>query len=205
MAGINEVGLTLTQSIAIMSRANLGLLAYEIKHIHRDLQWGGNFGDALIRFENRIRTAMIARIVTLITKASVMSSSISELLRIAAADARMAEYLKRDRLSEMFIYTAIIYLSFFVFIFVVGTVSTQFLAVLANQSKEGLSMAGPLSNIGAMPLDTIKRLLFHTCLLQGLFSGLIAGLMGESSIKAGVKHSCILIIVALISFNFLLR
>jgi len=202
MAGINEVGLTLTQSITIMARANLGILAYEIRHIQRDIMWGANFSDALIRFEMRVRTALIARTVTLITKASTMSSSISDLLRIAADDARMTEVLKRDRLSEMFIYTAIVYLSFFVFIFVIGVISTQFLAVLANQSQEGLSMAGPLSSVGKMSLTTLDRILYHTCLVQGLFSGLIAGMMGESSIKAGIKHSCILIIAALLAFNF---
>jgi flagellar protein FlaJ len=63
-------------------------------------------------------------------------------------------------------------------------------------------MAGPLANVGAMSLITLDRILYHTCLVQGLFSGLIAGMMGESSIKAGVKHSCILIIVALIAFNY---
>jgi flagellar protein FlaJ len=201
MAGINEVGLTLTQSISIMAKANLGILAYEIRHIQRDILWGANFSDALIRFELRIRTALIARTVTLITKASTMSSSISDLLRIAADDARMSELLKRDRLSEMFIYTAIVYLSFFVFIFVIGVISTQFLTVLAEQSKEGLSMAGPLANVGTLSLSVLDRILYHTCLVQGLFSGLIAGMMGESSIKAGVKHSCILIICGLLAFN----
>ena len=203
MAGINEVGITLTQSISVIARANMGILGYEINRIHRDIEWGANFSDALIRFEHRVRTALIARTVTLITRAATMSSSIASLLRIAANDARMSENLRRDRFSEMFIYTAIVYLSFFVFIFVIGVINTQFLTVLAAQSKEGLSMAGPLSNLGATSLITMDRLLYHICLIQGLCSGLMAGLMGESSIKAGVKHSCILIIGALIAFNFM--
>jgi len=82
-------------------------------------------------------------------------------------------------------------------------ITTQYLTVLAEQSKEGLAMAGPLSNIGSTSLVTIDRLLYHICLIQGLCSGLMAGLMGESSIKAGVKHSCVLIIGALIAFNFM--
>jgi len=203
MAGINEVGITLTQSIAVIARANMGVLGYEISRIHRDIEWGANFSDALIRFEHRVRTALIARTVTLITRASTMSSSISSLLRIAANDARMSENLRRDRFSEMFIYTAIVYLSFFVFIFVIGVISTQFLSVLAEQSKEGLAMAGPLASLGSTSLATMNRLLYHICLIQGLCSGLMAGLMGESSIKAGVKHSCALIIVALLAFYFM--
>jgi len=203
MAGINEVGITLTQSISVISRANMGVLSYEINRIHRDIQWGSNFSDALIRFERRVRTALIARTVTLITKAATMSSSIASLLRIAANDARMSENLRRDRFSEMFIYTAIVYLSFFVFIFVIGVIDTQFLTVLAKQSTEGLSNAGPLANLGSTSLFSMDRLLYHICLIQGLCSGLMAGLMGESSIKAGVKHSCILIIGALLAFNFM--
>ncbi len=203
MAGINEVGLTLTQAISIMARANLGNLGYEIKHIQRDISWGANFSDALIRFEFRVRTALVARTVTLITRAAAMSSAIGDLLRIASSDARMTEYLKRDRFSEMFIYTAIVYLAFLVFIFVIGIINTQFLSVLAEQTKSGVTMAGPLSGVGTMSLVSLDRVLYHICLVQGLFSGLIAGMMGESSLKAGVKHSCILIIIAMTVFNFI--
>ena len=91
------------------------------------MDWGANFSDALIRFEQRISTASIARTVTLITKASEMSGQIGEVLAIAASDAKMSETLKKERLSEMFIYTAIVYLSFFVFLYVVAVLDTQFL------------------------------------------------------------------------------
>ena len=55
MAGINRVGLTMAQAIGIMVNTNLGLLSYEIRRIKRDMDWGANFSDALIRFEQRIR------------------------------------------------------------------------------------------------------------------------------------------------------
>ena len=124
MAGINQVGLTIAQAISIMVNTNLGLLSYEIKRIKRDMDWGANFTEALIRFEERISTPAIARTVTLITKASEMSGQIGEVLTIAASDAKMSETLKKERLGEMFIYTAIVYLSFLVFLFVVGVLST---------------------------------------------------------------------------------
>jgi flagellar protein FlaJ len=97
-----------------------------------------------------------------------------------------------------------VYLSFFVFIFVVGVLTTQFLPVLANISTQGLPTTGALSGIGSIPIATFKRLLYHACLVQALFSGLIAGQMGESSLAAGVKHACILLVISLITFNFIL-
>ncbi len=127
MSGINQAGLTIAQAIAIMVNTNLGLLSYEIRRIKRDMEWGANFTEALMRFEQRVSTSSIARTVTLITKASEMSGQIGEVLSIASSDAKMTEVLKKERLAEMFIYTAIVYLSFFVFLFVVGVLTTQFL------------------------------------------------------------------------------
>ena len=204
MAGINRVGLTIVQAIGIMVNTNLGLLSYEIRRIKRDIDWGVNFSDALIRFEQRISTPSIARTVSLITKASEMSGQIGEVLAIAGSDAKMSETLKKERLADMFIYTAIVYLSFFVFLFVVAVLATQFLPVLANIGGSGLSSAGALSAIGSVPVKSFDRLLYHAVLIQALFSGLIAGQMGESSLSAGVKHSCILLIIALITFNFVI-
>lgn len=204
MAGINQVGLTIAQAIAIMVNTNLGLLSYEIRRIKRDMEWGANFTEALVRFEERVSTPSIARTVTLITKASEMSGQIGVVLSIASSDAKMTEVLKRERLAEMFIYTAIVYLSFFVFLFVVGVLTTQFLPVLAHITTTGLPTSGALSGIGSIPIQTFNRLLYHACIVQAIFSGLIAGQMGESSLAAGVKHSCILLVIALVAFNFVL-
>jgi flagellar protein FlaJ len=204
MSGINQVGLTIAQAIAIMVNTNLGLLSYEIRRIKRDMEWGANFTEALMRFEERVSTPAIARTVTLITKASEMSGQIGEVLSIASSDAKMSEILNRERRSEMFIYTAIVYLSFFVFLFVVAVLTTQFLPVLANISTKGIPATGALAGIGSIPTVTFGRLLYHACLIQALFSGLIAGQMGESTIAAGVKHSCVLLVISLVAFNFVL-
>lgn len=209
MSGINQVGLTIAQAIGIMVNTNLGLLSYEIRRIKRDMDWGANFTEALMRFEQRVSTPAIARTVTLITKASEMSGQISEVLAIASSDAKMSEALKMERRQEMFIYTSIVYLSFFVFLFVVAVLTTQFLPTLGTITVQGLGTQGlpstnTLSGFGSISLITFSRLLYHACLMQAIFSGIIAGQMSESSVAAGVKHSCILLIIALITFNVIL-
>lgn len=201
MSNINEVGLTLSKAIGIMAKAKIGVMSYEIRRMKRDIDWGGNINDVLIRFEERVRTPLIARTVTLITKASAMSGNISEILSIAASDARMSDVLRRERASEMFIYTAIIYVAFLVFIFVVIVINNQFLSLL-----ETGGVAAGISALGAgtaAPVATTRRILYHACLIQGLFSGLVAGQMGEASLIAGVKHSVVMIIIAVAAFALL--
>jgi flagellar protein FlaJ len=202
MAGLNAVGITLRQSIGILSRSNLGALGSEIKNIEKDLSWGLSFGEALARFERRVQTAYVARAVTLINVASRMNSNISEILRIASDDIKMSITLRRDRFGEMFIYTAIVYLSYIVFIAVIVIVSKQFLSILAEQAGSGASY-GMLSGLGKLSLDTINRLLYHVCLVQAICSGLVAGLMGEESIYSGLKHGCIMLAVGLLAFNIM--
>lgn len=204
MAGINQVGLTIAQAISIMVNTNLGLLSYEIKRIKRDIDWGATFSDALLRFEDRVRTPLIARTVILITKASRMSGSIGDVLAIAASDAKMTYMLRRERLSDMFIYTAIIYLAFIVFIFVVGVITSQFIPVLGTVNTSGIPTGTGLSGITALGLQAIKRLMYHAVLVQAIFSGLIAGQMGEGSLKSGIKHSCIMLIITLLVFNYVI-
>lgn len=202
LSGINQVGLTLAQAIQVLVKADLGVLTYEIRKIQRDIDWGASVQEALVRFEVRIRTPTIARVVTLITTASRMTGDIGEVLNIAARDAAISENLKRERRSEMFIYTAIVYLVFIVFLFVVAVIDTQFLSVLAeiNALAAGDPVAGPVP-LGNTPIITFERLLYHGCLIQALFSGLIAGQMGEGSLRAGVKHAAVMLIIALVVFT----
>jgi archaeal flagellar protein FlaJ len=201
MAGINQVGLTISQAISIMVNTKLGLLSYEIKRIKRDMDWGANFTDALMRFEQRISTPMIARTVTLISKATQMSGSIGDVLTIAGSDARMSETLKKERMSEMFIYTAVIYLAFIVFVFVVAVITTQFIPVMGNIDTKGLPQTGAFAGFSSASMYTISRLMYHGCLVQAFFSGIIAGQMGEGSLSAGLKHAAIMLIISVIIFN----
>jgi len=41
---------------------------------------------------------------------------------------------------------------------------------------------------------------FHTALVQGLFSGLVAGKMGEGSVRDGAKHATVLVTIAYVVF-----
>ena len=47
-------------------------------------------------------------------------------------------------------------------------------------------------------LTTLKGIILSITLIQGLFMGLVLGKLSEGSIKAGVKHSLILMIIGFI-------
>ncbi|MCZ7406126.1 MAG: type II secretion system F family protein [Candidatus Methanoperedens sp.] len=67
LASTNETGMTLRDSIKLMTRSDIGL-SKEIKKIWNDIEWGLAINEALVRFANRVRTHLVSRSVTLLTK-----------------------------------------------------------------------------------------------------------------------------------------
>ncbi|MCK5661788.1 MAG: type II secretion system F family protein, partial [Methanosarcinales archaeon] len=54
--------------------------------------------------------------------------------------------------------------------------------------------------LGAFDIDVYNRMFFHAAVLQGFFSGLIAGVMGEGSVMSGLKYSIAMTTIAYVVF-----
>ncbi|MEM2925430.1 MAG: type II secretion system F family protein [Methanocellales archaeon] len=200
LASMNEAGLSLTHSMKAILESNLGVLTSEVKRIWKIIEWGGATSEALIKFERRIKTMAISRCIAIMVKASEATSDIKEVLRITARVAEMNQALKRERFTNMLIYVIVVYISFFVFLFVVFVLSTKFLAAMPTGSISGSILASRMFAEG-IDYALCNRLFYHASLIQGFCSGLIAGQMGEGSIFSGIKHSLIMITIALITFT----
>lgn len=57
---------------------------------------------------------------------------------------------------------------------------------------------------GGMRLDEIRFLYYSAVLIQAIGSGLVAGVLGEGSIPGGLKHGFLMVIVAYVTFTFLI-
>ena len=198
LASINEAGITLTRAIGIIVDSNLGVLSSEIKKIWKDISWGRGTSESLIKFEKRVKTTAISRTITLITKASEATGNIREVLNIASRDAEIGEKLKRARSSEMSSYVVLIYMSFFVFLVIIYILSTAFLSIIPTPMPTAPGMEE--LPIQSLDINLYNRIFFHAVVIQGFFSGLIAGEMGEGSVSAGVKHSVIMVAIAYTMF-----
>jgi flagellar protein FlaJ len=206
LASTNETGMTLTQSIALISNDNFGTISAEVKKINRNVQWGIDVNTALKMFGNSLNTALSQRVITLITKASESSGDIRDVLNVAANDAKMGERIRRERSDGMLIYVAIIFITFCVFIYCVYTLSSSFIPVMYSAGNSNAAAAGSsaatagATYIQAFNPEDYYRLFFHAVLLQGLFAGLLAGVMGEGKWLSGLKYSIIMVIIAYVMF-----
>ncbi len=201
MAIVNEVGMPLTDAIKSISKINLGVLSTEVKLMYKDLVWTHSIVDAFTKFERRVRTVSISRIITLITKASETTSNIKETLRVAANDAELSEKLRHEKFTALMSYLIVVYVAFGVFLLVLYVFTTMFLPHIPDTSNT--SAASGMFNISANKKE-YSMLFMHASVIQGFFSGIIAGQMMGESVYDGLKHSVIMMTTAYIFFVLLI-
>ncbi|AFV22625.1 Type II secretion system F domain protein [Methanolobus psychrophilus R15] len=201
LASTNETGMTLRDSIKLMAKSETDALSREVKKIWHDMLWGIEINDSLVRFANRLRTQVITRSLSLITKANESSGDVGEVLIVAARDAASEQGMRRERTMSMMIYIVIIYISFLVFVGVIYVISTTFLTEMASAGKQMAASGGQGGFLGNFDLNAYTQLFKHAAIIQGLSSGLMAGAMGEGSVMAGLKHSTIMIIIGYVIFT----
>jgi flagellar protein FlaJ len=201
LAGMNDSGMTLPNAVHIVASAEYSTLTPHIRKLDQDMSWGAGFVEAMYRFGRDLGTPLADRSVDLIAKASKAGGDISEVLRAAAKDTFEVVNLAQERSNNMLIYVIIVLVSFAVFLFVIAILVSTFLTTMATAGASAAS-AGARGFMGQIDLFQYKRLFTHAALLQGFFSGLVAGQMGEGRVIAGLKYSAIMVIIAWVTFRF---
>jgi len=207
LASVNEAGMTLVGSFDRVRNSDLGALNRELDRIWADVQWGADLETALHRFERRVRTRTVSRVVTLITNAMSASGDLATVLRIAADQAKADRRLKRDRRGEMLTYMVVVYISFFVFLFIIVVLSTVLIPNLpadsvvpnATDGSGGASQVpsiGGVGNVGGIDEQAYKLIFFHTAVIQGCVSGFVAGQLSSGDVREGAKHAAVMIAMA---------
>jgi len=202
VAGMNDSGMTLPHAIHIVSEGEYGALTPHVRQLDTEMSWGVPFVEAIRRFGKTVNTPLAERSVDLIAHASSAGGDVSEVLRAAAHDAYEFFNLKSERRNGMMIYMIIIVMSFFVFLFVIGVLSSTFLSTMAEAGEAVAASGSSQTFMGTVDLFLYNRLFSHSALIQGLFSGLAAGIMGEGRVLAGLKYSAIMVLIAWVAFRF---
>jgi len=202
VAGMNDSGMTLPNAIHIVAGAEYGTLTPHIRKLDNEMSWGVGFVEGLFHFGSSLGTTLADRSVDLIAKASKAGGDVSEVLRAAAADTFEVVNLAQERRNNMIIYVVIVLVSFAVFLFVIGILVSTFLTTMATAGAAASSSGAGSQFIGRIDIPSYKRLFTHGAIIQGFCSGLMAGVMGEGRVLAGLKYSALMVIIAWVTFRF---
>ncbi|MFZ0004870.1 MAG: type II secretion system F family protein [Methanoregula sp.] len=202
LAGMNDSGMTLPNAVHLVAGAEYGALTPHIRKLDNEMSWGVGFVEGMYRFGQNLGTPLADRSVDLIAKASKAGGDISEVLRAAANDTFEVVNLAQERRNNMLIYVIIVIVSWAVFMFVIAVLVSSFLSTMATAGTAAQATHASSKFMGRIDLPAYKRLFTHAAMIQGFFSGLCAGQMGEGRVIAGLKYAAIMLIISWVVFRF---
>ncbi|MFO8132786.1 MAG: type II secretion system F family protein [Thermoplasmatota archaeon] len=197
-----KAGMTMARAVETSARGDYGLLSTEIKKMAVQISWGTSFTEAFWRFGERIKTPLVRRTTSLVVKAAEAGGRIAEVIEAAAKNVREIKILQADRKMEMQMYLLIIYVAFFVFLAVIVILTTTFLPEFGAATENTTSVGG--ISFGNIDLEEYKFIYVSTALVQAIGNGVVAGLLGEGKIAAGLRHGTIMVLVTYILFKLVM-
>ncbi len=204
LVSLHESGLTLSASLRRLRASNLGILNAEVTKLNAGIELNEGLIEAFRNFGKRINTVAVQRVVVLIENAVRITGNVKDTLVIAANDALMARSLEEERVRSIKLYVMILYIAFFVFLYVIWSLVTGFFPHLPETPSDAVNeLVGDSVALSGFDKKLYTRLFFHAAIIEGFFSGLVAGQIGEGDLRLGLKHSLIMITMAYILFLYL--
>lgn len=195
-------GTPVSKSIVNMKNKNYGVLSPYIVKLANQIELGIPVGGALKTFASDLESPVIERAVSLIREAERAGGEIDYILESTSKSIAEVEKLKKERKAAIYNLVVQGYIIFFIFLGIILVMEYKIIPMTASVS--GFSTDSfSVSNIGKetnneerLTPEHFTRPFLYLLLVQGLFAGLTIGKLTEGSIKKGIKHSFILMIVA---------
>lgn len=187
LSDMKDIGITLQEAIHRISGAKLGVLSSELSVASRDIESGAYVNSALVKMEERIGLVSVKRAISLLVRASEITTNLKQIFIIAITDFEYYLKLKRERSNTTIIYVMIIYLSFGIYLYTAYQLNVPFLSAFKGMDIS-IDTAGNLTEM------------FRIGIILATFSGIMAGQFSSNSILAGFKHSIVLLAATIALF-----
>ncbi len=190
-----ETGMTLPKALEEAAERDYGPLTPELKKMTVQISWGASFEEALLAFGSRVGTVLTQRTVPMIIEASRSGGRVEKVFDPMGKFIQTTILLEKERKTQTRPYVAIIYVALFVFLFTIVILFKTFFTNVEGAALFSMPTSSP---------EDLSRIFLHLTLVQGFFSGLVAGKMGEGSISAGLKHSLVMMLLGFVALRFFL-
>lgn len=194
-------GTPISKSIINMSRKNYGALSSYIVKLGNQISLGIPVSHAFQTFANDVDNPVISRAVSLMSEAERAGGEIDYILESVSKSIAEVEKLRDERKAAISGLVIQGYIIFFIFIAIMLIMEFKILPQVVQASSigslsSGTQPTGAEAGGDALTSEQLGRLFLYLLLTQGLFTGLVIGKLAEGSIKAGIKHSFIMMISA---------
>jgi len=207
VAEAGRFGMTLAEAIVVSSGGRYGKLTPEIKKMAAQITWGVPAAEALHLFAERVKTPMVQRVVAIVVKSSDAGGDVADVLTMVSHDTKENQLTEDERRIAMSTYIAVIYISFMVFLVTIWILDVTFLPKMLEASGALATTGGVVQSPLAQDLPnvvaSIRIAFFIAVAVHGLGDGILAGVLDTGKIPNGLRHSFVLLVIALAAFLFI--
>jgi flagellar protein FlaJ len=210
VAEAGRFGMTLADAIVVASGGRYGKLTPEIKKMAARIDWGVPANEAIKLFSDKVKTPLVNRVCAIIMKSNDAGGNVADVLTLVANDTKQVQLMDKERKLSMSTYIAVIYISFFVFLFTIIILNATFLPQMHKAGEETSQLVsgteagtGAVQIIQAQAISAIQFTYLIASLAHAMGDGLIAGSLSTGKIKNGLVHSFILLVAAFVMLRLL--
>ena len=199
-----KAGTPISKSILNVRKKDYGDLNSHVNKLANQISIGIPVKTAFETFARDNNNATISRAVTIIGEAEKAGGRIDDILEAVVKSVSQVEKLKKERRAAMYTLVVQGYIIFFIFIIITLVMQFKILPIASELSVGGtgedvglgMSLGGTQGTVASV--DQLIRPFIWLLVVQGLFVGLVIGKLSEGKIKSGLKHSFILVILAIL-------
>lgn len=188
-------GTPISKGIQNLANRNYGELSPYIKKLANQLSIGITLTRALQTFAHDTKNNVISRAVSMISEAERAGGNIETILESVANSVSQIEDLRKERQAAVSNLVTQGYMIFIIFIIIMLVLEFKILPLVGDLGSGETGLGG---NAKSIDPDSFSAPLFIMILVQSFFAGLVIGKISDGSLKAGVRHSFILLAITLL-------
>lgn len=199
-----KTGTPISKSIMNLKDKGYGVLGENIKKLANQISLGIPLNMALQVFAKDVNNKTVSRTIILIGQAERAGGDIGEILEAVAEAVSISDKLKKERKAAISTLVVQGYIIFFVFMIIILIMQFQIIPMVSGIADLGINggnfAALGVGGVGGGTVDQgdISNSFLYLLLIQGFFTGLTIGKLGEGGLKAGIKHSFALMLISFV-------
>ena len=203
-----RAGTPISRSVLNIRTKDYGALNPHVQKLANQISLGIPLQTAFETFSKDIKSEVVTRAITIMSESEKAGGNIEDVLDSVVKSVSQIENLKKERRAVIYTFVVQGYIIFLIFMVIILVMEFKILPI-ASGLGEGIN-SGIGENIGAgfgsalgaggkiaSPKE-LSRPFFWFLIIQGFFTGLVIGKMSEGKILIGLKHSFVLMVLAIL-------
>ena len=201
-------GTPISKAILNVRTKDYGALNPHIQKLANQVSLGIPLRTSFETFSRDIGSSIISRAITIMSESERAGGEIEDVLDSVVLSVSQIEKLRKERRASMYTFVVQGYIIYLIFIVIVLVMEFKIFPIATGLGENivsgtGTEIGGEVGRILGADIGKkvspkeLSRPFFWFLIVQGFFTGLVIGKLSEGNLKPGLKHSFILIVLAI--------